>query len=229
MTFDDMVQQVITKTNRPDMTYLSSGGSGEIPQAIQAATLLLHTYEANFFTKDFQESAVTFLVPAQYTQSIDTTTMTRFRAVNYIRKTDQNVYTNNGLLPPLQNMAADRTKAFLDIVDATDWFDPVYGLERQDIAWQAGDTLNLKSSSPLSTCMMGWYQFPNIGTLANNYTDYVSWIARDFPFAIIYAATSSIYSDTGQQDQSRKLDAQDGLATTHRNALIKNSIITKGW
>lgn len=225
MTFDDMVQQVVVITNRPDMTYASAGGTGEIISALQASTHAMHTTDGHFFPSDLVESVVTFLVPAQYSQSIDTTALPLFRKIKYIKKIDDlTQYNYTGLLPPLYNNSANRSKGFLDIIDPDQLFDTIFGLQRQDIAWQAGDALQLRSSTPLTTVRIGWYRFPNITV-----DMYSSWIARDYPFAIIYAACSTIFASIGQQDQSRKYDGQGGLAADTKAAMIKSSLINAGY
>lgn len=227
MTFDEMVQQVIIDTNRPDMTYTTAGGSGEIPQAVQFATHLMHTKQGRYFPQDFRESVVNFDTPA-FAQTLDVSAaFDRFRGLNYIRKLgDGSFMQTNPLLPPLPGYyrTTARNAAFLAIVDAVQFFDEVYGLEQQDICWRAGDTVNLKSSTNLSQVKVGWFQFPDI-----NVATFTSWIARDYPFAIIYAAESKIFNSIGQQDSSRKMDGPGGLCATSESALLNSALIQEAF
>lgn len=227
MTFDEMVQQVIIDTNRPDMTYTTAGGSGEIPQAVQFATHLMHTKQGRYFPQDFRESEITFDTPA-YFQTLDVSTaFTLFRGLNYIRKLGTgDLMQSNPLLPPLPGYyrATSREAVFLRIVDAVQFFDEIYGLENQDICWRAGDTVNLKSSTNMSKVKVGWFTFPDISIATYN-----SWIARDYPFAIIYAAESKIFTSIGQQDNSRKMDGPGGLCVTSESALLNSALMQEAF
>lgn len=85
MTFDELIAAVISDTNRPDLGPTNLGGDGQIPRAIFSATLALHT--CDYFYKDIVEANTVFSA-ASYLQTLDTSTITRYRALAYFRKWD---------------------------------------------------------------------------------------------------------------------------------------------
>lgn len=212
MSFTDMVNMVITETGRDEMTFSEDGGTGEIPRALQAATLKMHGLD--FFYKDIQTAQVVFDSSA-YIQTLDVTTLPRYRNISYIRKWDPTLQTyqlNPTLLPPLFNSVGaintQQSLGMLQVIDIDDIFDD-YGTEKMDICYQAGSTLFIKCSNAISYALAGWYAYPVVD-ISNHAANYNSWIANEYPFALIYDASSKIYAGTGQQDQSRKFDSPDG-------------------
>lgn len=228
MNFSELVAAVIVETKRPDMGFISTGGDGTIPQKIAAATLTLHGMD--FFYKDIKTAQIAFDTAA-YIQTLDIRGIARYRSCSFFRKNDPTLATyqqNPTILPPLFNNVGavnfNQSMAFLELITPDDVLDS-YGAERIDVFYQAGDTLFIKSSSAVAFALFGWYAWPNAdpGT-DGSYPNYDSWIAETFPFAIIYHASSSIFAQTGKQDQSRKYDnPQTGLVPEQiRNLLISN-------
>lgn len=238
MTFAELVAQVILETNRPDYGFVSDGGGGEIPAQVASSTRKMHTLE--YFAKDILSSQAVFDTAA-YIQTLDTRTMPFFRNMAYFRKNDpsQSQYQQNPtLLPPLYSLTTGiniwlGSKLLTPIVpDAL--FDD-YGAERFDVYYQLGDTLMIKSSTPLSYALLGWYAHPNTNP-ADNYAQYNSWIAKEYPDAIYYDAASAILQKTGMTDAARKYDyfnPQDplncGLAISASNRLKMNNIQVQGY
>jgi hypothetical protein len=233
MTFDEMVQQVIIKTNRPDMTYTQDGGSGEIPSAIVAATMSLHHWDGNYFFRDLTSAVVQFS-SSSYTQVLDTSPIVGYRAPKLIKRYDPTASTDNNVivLPTLYDpyWGIPNPNDDIAIIELGEYIDPVWKLERTNVAYQAGSMLNIKSAVPFLYCILYYYINPTVGTISDRYAGYNSWIASQHPWAIIYAAVSNIYSDTGQQDQSRSMDSPpSGLNYSERTAFLKSQLLAKGY
>lgn len=214
MTYDELIADVYTKTNRPDLI-------DQTKQAVLASTLAMHTMD--FFYKDIRTAQLVFDT-AQYIQSMDTSWFNRWRALSYFRKNDPSfvTYQQN----PIANIPADyfnRTK-FIECITPDDIFDN-YGLEKVDVAFQAGGTIYAKSSTSLQYALMGFYQYPNLDT-ADDGINFDSWIAREYPYAIIFDAASTILQTIGMTDAARKYDSPNGGLVSQWKDIIKLNNIT---
>lgn len=226
MNFQELVNAVVTDTNRPDMDS-SQGGDGQIQQAVIRATAYLHGID--YFLKDIKEVTVQFDKLA-YIQVLDTSVLPRYRALSYARKNDPTLSTfqqNPTILPPLMNNQGavnfKESMAMFTVVNVDKIFD-IYGYEseRMNVMYQAGRNINFKSPSAFQNVLFAYYQYP-VADSTNNGANYQSWIAEEFPFAIISVAISNIFNNTGKQDAARKYDAPDGqIALWTRNLLLSN-------
>lgn len=232
MLFSELVNNVYTETGRSDLV-------DETASAVIASTLKMHGLE--FFFKDITSAKVVFDVPA-YIESLDTAALPRYRSLSYLRKWDPtfNAYQQNPLvLPPAQSNSLggivnpNLALAFLKIITPDDIFDG-YGAEKVDVCYQLGACLYIKSSTTLSQMMVGWYQWPL--AIAND-AKYFSWIANEYPYAIIYDAASAILQKIGQTDAARKYDMPPdprtgftgGLVWSHINNLKMANITPRGY
>lgn len=228
-SLQDLINQVYTETKRPDLV-------SDTQSAVIASVIKMHGLE--FFYKDVQPTLLVFDSPA-YIQTIDTQTIPRFRAMNYIRKWDPSLaaYQQNPyLLPPLTNNSLgipvnpQLALAFLEYCPAN-WILDNYGAEKVDIWYAAGSTVFIKSSTLLTQGLLGFYQYPNIDN-ANNYANFYSWIADQFPYAIIYDAASKILQSIGMDSAARKYDNTNpnnpGLVQDHIHNLIMSNITPEG-
>lgn len=231
MNMAQLVSAVITETNRPDLGFVSTGGTGEIPQSIFAALMELHTID--FFYKDCVETQITFPL-TQYIQSLDTTTIPNYRSAAFLRKWDP-AYTPGEINPGtaasvVSTSTFQKATAPIELVNIGDILDRLYGRERTDIAYQAGYNIQIKSSTPLTYLLLTYYGFPNLD-MSNNGTSMVSWIANEYPYAVVYKATSNTFVAQGQQENARKYDSpaeQGGLVASHVRNLINNNITANG-
>jgi hypothetical protein len=207
MNFTQIVAQVVSNTDRPDLGFTADGGDNQIPNAVLSSTLSLHLSE--FFWRDIVVSDVVF-DEAAYIQTLDIRAIPRFRSLAYFRKWD-NTFNASQLdptsLPPmfdgLSTVNADQALKMLQVVDLGGLFDE-YGIEKQDVCYAAGDTIFIKSSTSVPMGKLGYYAFPYLD-VDNNGTAYSSWIAELFPWAIIYSAEHYISSSTGDLDKAREL------------------------
>lgn len=172
MTFDELVAEVYLLTNRSDLV-------GETESAIKQATLKAH--KTDFYSKDIYETGVEFTT-AGFRQSLDYAALiSNFRSISYLRRVEDEL---------------DDTGTFFDIITPLELLDS-YGKGRTDIAYVAGRVLEIRSSVSFTKILLGAYVLPIIRTGA-----YTSWVAEQFPFAIIYEACRIIFKSIGYDEQS---------------------------
>jgi len=172
MTFDELIAEVYLITNRPDLT-------GETESAVKAATLKAHN--SDFYSKDIFETGIEFDT-ANYRQSLDYISLfSNFRALKYLRRVEG---------------ADDDVGAFFEIVTPEETLDS-YGCNRTDIAYVAGRVLEIRSSVEFQYVLLACYVNPIVRTGAYN-----SWVAEQFPYAIIHEAARRLFISTGQIEES---------------------------
>lgn len=171
--FDDLVADVITLTNRPDL-------QSKIEYFTKQATLKAH--KSDFYPKDLKESGITWQTPS-FTQSLEyATVFPQWRAFSYLRK-----YDATG------GVAGDFFTHLLpeEVLDG-------YGVTKTDVCYTAGNQLEIHSSTEDEKMIIGYYANP---VVTNN--GYDSWIARDYRHLIVAEAARSIFSITGYETQAK--------------------------
>jgi hypothetical protein len=172
MTFDELLEEVYLITNRRDLV-------AETKSAVKAATLKAH--KTDFYSKDIFESGVEFPT-ADFRQSLDYITLfSNFRAFKYFRRVEDET---------------DDVGAFIEIIAPESVLDD-YGCNRSDIAYVAGRVLEIRSSVEFSKALLGAYVLPVVREGA-----YVSWVAEQFPFVIIYESARVLFKAIGFDEQS---------------------------
>lgn len=223
-----LVDSVYIETGRPDLV-------AETLSAVVSATLRMHGID--FWFRDIKTAQIVFDADG-YLQILDIRDLPYYRAISYMRKNDPSLATyqqNLSLLPPLTSNIAGipvsvvATMRFLTPLTPDDILDS-YQAEKQDVFYQTGDTIMIKSSTSLRYVLAGWYGFPNVDT-KNNGVNFDSWIGQNYPYAIIYDAASKIFQAIGQLDTSRKYDApetqgSDGGLIQQQIKLLRVSNIT---
>ena len=199
--FNSLVSDVFTITNRRDLI-------NETVLAVKSATLQLH--RRDFFAKDLLEVILQFNT-TDYLQSIDYRTIfPRYRQLKYLRK-----YDPTGAAYPEYGMGK-----FLDIVTPEQVLDS-YQASRNDIAYVAGSSINLRSSTSIQYVSIGLYLNPIVDTAET----YSSWIALEAPYAIVYAAAAivqgSILRDAQGQAASNRLSEVEMVEVVNSNILNK--------
>jgi len=170
MTLTELQQEVITLTNRPDL-------AAETLLAVRQSTLALH--QMDYWWKDVKETGISFSTP-EYLQEIEyRPIIPRFRALKYVRKSD---VTGAGL-------------GMITVVQPESVLDD-YGINRVDVAYAAGQSIEIRSSTLLQYCILGYYEHPNITP-----TGYSSWIAEDHPYAIILEAAEKVFKMIGKSEE----------------------------
>ena len=196
MTFDELVAEVYTLTNRPDLV-------AETKLAIKSATLKAH--QTDFYSKDIYETGVEFTNPA-YIQSLDLPSLiSNFRAISYLRRMEDTTDADTTLG---ENVIEIITP--LEVLDS-------YGVTRTNVAYVAGRMLEIRSSVEFYTMMLGCYVLPIVRDGA-----YSSWIAELYPYTIVREAARTVFKTIGQDEQAaayERLVAEEYL-------LLKMSALT---
>lgn len=172
MNFDELVLEVFSITNRPDLTTMTES-------AIRAATLKAHA--SDFFSKDIFESGIQFDTTG-FIQSWDyVSTFSNFRAFKYFKRVeDEN----------------DQDGKLLTILTPDELLD-AYGTLKTDIAYVAGRVLEIRASVEFQFSLVGVYVHPIVRVGAYN-----SWVAEQFPYAIIHEAARRVFKAIGQMEES---------------------------
>jgi hypothetical protein len=175
MTLAELLIELYNVTSRPDLTAASTS-------AIKAATLKLHS--TDYYYKDLVETTISFPT-AETIQSFDyKTTFPRWRNIKYLRKIDPVTLAGAG---------------FFTIVPVDMVVDGV-SINREDVCYMAGSTLNIRSSSEEQNFIIGYYQHPSILD-----PGYSSWIAEELPFAIVYEAARTIFKTIGKDEEEARM------------------------
>lgn len=198
MTLTELTTAVYELTNRPDLI-------SQTLLAIQRSTLRAHNID--YFYKDIYETSLVF-TSAEYLQQFEYKTLVpRWRSAKYLRKLDVSVTPN----------VAGK---FFRIVSPENVLDS-YCLEAEDICYVAGLVFQIKSSTEFQHALLGCYRFPDITEAT-----FSSWIAEEYPFAIVYNAAAKIFNQIGKKDEFSIFTRMDAEEIT----TLKNSnIVAEGY
>ena len=195
MNLAELQAEVIAITNRPDLVTQTLA-------AVQAATLKCH--QADFWPKDIYETGVSFS-SSLYEQDFEVRTfIPLFRAIKFAR-----VYDNTDS-EPLQ---------FFTIIDPANVLDS-YNQARTDVCYLGGSEIHFKCSIQFQHMLFGCYNNPTVTEVG-----YSSWIAVDYPWAIIHEACRRIFMITGQD---KKLKASSDEFAEQLQLLRINNISAQG-
>lgn len=178
MTFTDLCNEVYAITNRPDLV-------AETKSAVKAATLKCHHFD--FFYKDLLEVPLQWQIKKFLQEFEYRTQIPRYRALKYIRHFD---------------VMSDSPGDFFEILDPTVVLDS-YGVHRDNAAYVAGELVKLRCSREFDYVLFGCYVHPSI--LEGSYS---SWVALEYPYAIIYEAAASVFKMVGFDEQSAAMRAE---------------------
>lgn len=176
MTLNELVNEVINITKRVDL-------QSETQSAVIAATLKAHS--SDYFFRDLVELAVQFDAPRYIQTFYPKSISALYRQVKYMRIWNGDVTGDAGDF--LEHM---QIEAALDN----------YGYIRTNVFYMAGQFLQIRATAKLDKILFGFYQFPNVVPVS-----YSSWIAADYPWAIIYEAARTVFLITGYQEQSASM------------------------
>jgi len=173
MTLTELINNVYILTNRPDLV-------SQTFLAIQSATLKMHS--SDYYYKDISEFPVQFNSSTYFQQIEYKTLIPRWRALKYIRKLDISTTPNT-------------PGKFFDILTPDNILDS-YSIQREDVCYVAGQILQIRSCTAIEYALMGAYIHPDIVQAT-----YSSWIAMEFPFAIIFEAAATVFKMIGKKDE----------------------------
>lgn len=195
-TLAQLAADVSIITNRPDM-------ANEINLAIRSATLTVHQRE--FYFRDIMETGIQFS-SAEYIQSFEPKTLfPLFRSIKYLRK-----YDSVGQAPG----------TILNRITPDQVFDD-YVIDYVNVYYSAGAEIQLKMNTQEQFMLFGCYLNPNVTS-----DGYSSWIADDYPFAIVYMAAAQVFKSLGADVQSNNYAS---LARDQLIILDTNNIIDTGF
>jgi len=185
--YTQIYNDVVGLTNRP-------GLATETKIAIQAATLTLH--QRDYYHKDIKEVTIDFITANFFFQFDVSQYFPQFRQLNYMRKYDPTGINN--LSGTASGQAGD---SFKILNDPNLLFDS-YQLEKSDIAYVAGTTVNIRSGTQIQHLLAGYYKNPSIDPVI-----WDSWIAANVPYAITFKAAAMLLSGIiGHKDQGDDIE-----------------------
>jgi hypothetical protein len=212
-TYSEIVNDVVTTTNRPDLV-----NTGDVDLAIRSATLRLHNMA--FWPMDLAEAIVQFTDNTQVAQTISIdASLPRFRAVKYIREN----LNNAEALPavPYQAYAGypRSTQNYFEKMEPDAILDD-YNLIRGNVWYLGGRNINLNCRMPIGSVSIGWWQYPIVSA-----TNFASWIADAYPFAIVDEASRMVFKNTGFNDNAKEYER---ICAEHRQYMLQNFIDGEG-
>lgn len=195
-SFASIVADVYALTNRDDMVT-------ETNLAVRSATLKAHHSDDYIF--DLNEYSIAFSTE-EYYQTLDFKALIPlWRKPRYIRK-----YDNSGTGAP---------GVFFEYIVPEKVVDE-FKADRTDIFYVAGANIQIRSSTSFQYALLGVYLNPDVTELG-----FSSWVANDYPNAIIFEAASIIFKAIGYDEQ---YVAYRDLAADARMELTKHAITGLG-
>jgi len=188
-----LIDDTITLTKRPDLL-------AETKLAVKSATLKVHT--TDYMQKDLKDHSIQFNTEEYFQEFEPKLLIPTWRALKYIRKVVLDSSSGNYI-----------GANFLSIVTPESILDD-YSVEKPDVAYGAGTVIKLKLSTKERRFLVGCYVYP---TLVDE--SYESWIAREFPYAIIYDAAATVFKGIGFDEQAAQFRSDAALWFT----IVKNS------
>lgn len=176
MTFPELFSEVLLIVKRPDLTT-------RIESAIKAATLKMH--HSDFYYKDLVEVPVQFTETSILQSFTPSEILPRFRKAKYIRFWQGGV---NGQPGP-----------FLEHIQIENSLDS-YNYMKENVFYMAGTQLQIRCSPAVQHILFGCYLHPQVAPIES----YDSWVAREYPYAIIYDAARTIFRSIGYSEQANE-------------------------
>lgn len=196
MNLAELIAEVYTLTGRPDRV-------AETLSAVKSATLKAH--QCDYFPKDLFESGLAFDT-SEYVQNLDyRSILPRWRAVKYFRKYD--------------NVAASPGN-FLQLIQPENVLDN-YGVQKQDIFYQAGAYIQINSSTQEQYYLFGCYLNPDVTE-----SGYDSWVALDHPYCIVFDAAATVFKVVGKDEETSNMR---NLVAEQISLLRSSNILAEGF
>ena len=199
MNFTEIVNEVVDITKRGDLA------STRIPAAVSAATLKAHT--SDYFYRDLIEIAIEFDA-ARNIQTFDPKqVLPTYRQFKYLRRWEGDVNTGE----------AREFFEHIQIQNAVDG----YGYIKENVFYMAGSFIQIRALPEVFRCLFGAYQYPIIIE-----AQYQSWVADEFPYAIVNEAARQIFQQT--RNRERAQDMRELVAEEYRNMRISYLDVVPG-
>jgi hypothetical protein len=191
--FDTIVTDVYSITNRPDLV-------AETELAVRQATIQMHSFD--LYAKDMKEGQINLVKPLSRFQLDLVTLLPRFRALSYLRVIDPLTLTTGKFFEILTDPGA--------ILDE-------YAVERVQICYIAGASLNVKAEADLQGLLYGYIALPPV--FPKNF--YTSWIASEWSEFLIPAAAAKIFRSVGRLEEANSFSkmGEEGNLVIQKNNL----------
>lgn len=176
--YDGMLADIYTLTKRPDL-------DAETNLALRTATNNAHFCDA--FPRDCSTMLVQLPTSAYLAQLDLPTLFPGFRGISKIRQLDVN-------FQPMV-FAPDQQ---IEVIELSDIYDD-YGTLRSNVAYVAGDKINIRSVIASHGFTVTWFQAPRVRR-----EQYNSWIAQLYPEIILYWAASIVLDTNGNEQKAAK-------------------------
>ena len=176
MNIATLQTEVYNLTNRPDLV-------SQTLTAIRKATMKCHL--ADEFRQDLQIAIITVPVQTDFHYLLDLTNTTSYpnlRRVAYIKEYNSVIVGNEIQFTKLY------ANALLD----------EYKLERTNYWYQAGMAVTIGSYKQLVQVSVAYHKYPS-----TDVATYSSWIADQYPDAIIQEAASTVFKTIGKSDEAK--------------------------
>lgn len=200
MNLTELRNAVYGITNRPDLV-------SNTFTAIQYATLQAH--QSDYYYRDLFESGLTFGSTAYLQQFEYKTLIPRWRALKYLRKFDATATPAPGV-----------PGKFFEIISPDNVIDG-YSIHKEDVCYIAGNVVQIRSSTEITNALFGCYLNPDITEGGYN-----SWIATDFPFAIVFEAAALVFKGIGKMDE---MSAHRQMAAIQLTLLQNSNVLAEGY
>lgn len=178
MTFPELVQEVLKIVKRPDLQERIEG-------AVRSATLRIH--HSDFFYKDLVEVPVQFTEAKTLQNFLPTDVIPNFRKSKYVRQWQGDVDGMPGV--------------FLEHIQIENSVDG-YGCNKENVFYLAGQLIQTRTCFPLYRALFGAYVHPII-TPSSSYN---SWVAVEYPYAIIYDAARAVFNSISYAEQANSYE-----------------------
>lgn len=151
-------------------------------------------HASNGWAKDLVEIVVASPTPTDYRHSL--TLPSGFRAFHYLKK--------------------DGYAKSLDVKTASEILRN--GCDESDILYLSGSVLNVRTSTVTASFLFGYFAHPVITDAG-----YSSWIANEYPYAIVLRAASMVFGMVDNKEQAAKykeLANEDFISLEANNILL---------
>jgi len=183
--YNSIVADCYSLTVRPDLV-------AETAIAVRKATMKFHQADG------WKNDIITSLIPLPVTTSGDsfsyryTLDLTQAGSLPYFRKISSIDEYNNPLIGNEYHFKElDNDRIFDD-----------YMLEDINYYYRAGQAIQLRVNKQLTTLSVDYWRYPDVTP-----TGYTSWIAQQFPDAIVCEATATIFAAIGKSDEAQRYAA----------------------
>lgn len=176
-THSEIIADIISLTNRPDLV-------AETDLALRTATRSAHLSDC--YARDCQTTTIQLPDMTYVTQLDRVSLFPRLRSFSRVQLVDSNYFPI--IFPPEQQ---------IKIIELEDIFDS-YGRVRNNVAYLAGTTMNIRTSILGSGFLITWFNVPALDSESFN-----SWIAEEYPELLIFWAASIVLGATGNESKAQ--------------------------